>query len=102
VTAKAIAFEETCLAAAADKPFTINFTNDDTGVPHDVAISTESTATNPTGGKILFEPKGGAGSAIAGPDKINYDVPPLKAGSYFFFCQVHPTTMVGTFVVAKG
>jgi plastocyanin len=102
VTAKGIAFEETCLAAPADKPFTINFTNDDAGIQHDVAISTVSTETDPTGGKILFEPKGGAGSAITGPDKLNYDVPALKAGSYFFFCQIHQTTMVGTFVVAKG
>jgi plastocyanin len=102
VTAKGIAFQESCLAAPADKPFTISFTNEDAGIPHDVAISTESTATNPTGGKILFEPKGGAAAAITGPGKTQYDVQALKAGSYFFFCQVHPTSMFGTFVVAKG
>jgi len=27
-------------------------------------------------------------------------VPALDAGTYFFRCDVHPTTMTGTFVVA--
>ena len=51
---------------------------------------------------LLFSPSSSFTSHPYLHDKINYDVPPLKAGSYFFFCQVHPTTMVGTFVVAKG
>jgi plastocyanin len=101
VTAKGIAFLETCLAAPADKPFTINFTNDDAGTPHDVAILDHGPATD-TSAKLLFEPKGGVAGALVGPGSTKYDVPALKAGTYFFFCQVHPTSMFGTFIVAKA
>jgi len=101
VTAKGIAFEETCLAAPADKPFTINFTNDDSGIPHNVAIADHGPATDPSI-KLLFEPKGGVAGALTGPGTTHYDVPAQKPGTYFFFCQVHPTQMFGTFVVAKG
>jgi plastocyanin len=29
-------------------------------------------------------------------------VPPLQPGSYFFHCEVHPTTMTGTIQAAEG
>ena len=98
VTAKGIAFLETCLAAPADKPFTINFDNEDAGVPHNVAIK-DAPPTDLTA-KPLFEPKGGA--TVTGPATEKYQVGALKAGTYTFFCEVHPTSMFGTFVVAKG
>ncbi|MFL5766246.1 MAG: cupredoxin domain-containing protein [Actinomycetota bacterium] len=98
VTAKGIAFLETCLAAAADKPFTITFDNQDAGVPHNVAIK-DAPPTDVTA-KPLFEPKGGA--TVTGPATEKYQVGALKAGTYTFFCEVHPTSMFGTFVVAKG
>jgi plastocyanin len=28
-----------------------------------------------------------------------YDIPPLKAGTYYFQCDFHPTSMFGTFIV---
>src|SRR5436853_2061437 len=99
VTAKGIAFEETCLAAPADKPFTIDFTNDDP-FGHNVAIIDGSPTD--TSAKILFEPKGGAANAFTGPGTTHYDVPAQKPGTYTFYCQIHPTSMFGTFVVAKG
>ena len=57
MTAQNTKFLESCLAAPSGQPFTIDFTNDDAGIPHDVAISTVSTSVDPTGGKILFEGK---------------------------------------------
>ena len=38
VTAKNVAFEQTTLTAAANKPFKIDFDNEDAGTPHNVAI----------------------------------------------------------------
>ena len=34
-----------------------------------------------------------------GPATTTYSVPALKSGTYYFQCDVHPTTMNGTFVV---
>ena len=40
-----------------------------------------------------------ASDILVGPAKATYDSGPLKAGTYFFRCDVHPTQMTGTFVV---
>jgi nitrite reductase (NO-forming) len=83
-------FDATCLAAPAGKPFTIAFDNQDPGVPHNIAIYTDDSAT-----ESLF-----VGELVTGPKKVKYEVGALDAGTYFFRCDVHPTTMTGTFVVA--
>jgi cytochrome c oxidase subunit 2 len=89
ISAKNIHFDKPCLAAPAGKPFTITFHNEDSGVPHDVAIYTNSSAT-----KALF-----VGAIVTGPTVVVYHVPALPAGTYYFRCNVHPTAMHGTFVV---
>lgn len=89
ITAKSIHFSSTCLAAPAGKPFTITFTNSDSGVPHNVAIYSSPAAT-----KVLFR-----GQLITGPKTVTYHVPALPAGTYYFRCDVHPTAMRGTFIV---
>ena len=71
-------------------PFEIVFDNMDAGIPHNVAIYTDENAST-----ALF-----VGDTINGPEVITYEVPALDAGTYFFRCDVHPTTMTGTFVVA--
>jgi nitrite reductase (NO-forming) len=83
-------FDADCLAAPAGKPFEIVFDNMDAGIPHNVAIYTDESAETP-----LF-----VGETFNGPDVVTYEVPALEAGSYFFRCDVHPTTMTGTFEVA--
>ncbi len=93
VSAQQTAFDTKCLAAPADQPFTVDFDNKDVGVPHNVAIYTDSSAT-----KLL----GGATSAtdtITGPATTTYHIKPLPPGNYYFRCDVHPTAMFGTFVV---
>ena len=82
-------FDTACLAAPAGKPFTIAFDNQDPAIPHNVSIYTDDSATT-----ALFN-----GDVVTGPKKVTYDVPALDAGTYFFRCDVHPTTMTGTFVV---
>ena len=38
------------------------------------------------------------GDLITGPATVDYDLPPLPAGTYYFHCDVHPT-MAGDVVV---
>jgi plastocyanin len=85
-------FEEKCYAAPAGQAFTIDFDNRDAGVPHNVEVF------DTQGGSRLF----GATSAtdtITGVATTTYKVSPQKPGNYFFQCDIHPTTMFGTFVV---
>ena len=94
--AVATGFQETCLAAPADTAFTLEFDNQDGGVPHNVDIY---TAAPPAGTHL-----GGASDAsqtVTGPASTTYDVDPLDAGIYYFQCDIHPT-MNGTFVVAAA
>jgi len=90
VTALNTVFGTECLAAPADTKFTITFDNQDAGIPHNVSIYTDDSAT-----QALF-----TGEMVTGPKKLAYKVDALPAGTYFFRCDVHPATMFGTFVVA--
>lgn len=89
VSAEDISFDRACLAAPVGQPFTIEFTNNDAGITHNVAIYTDESAT-----EGLF-----VGEIFQGTDTRTYEVPALDAGTYFFRCDVHPTQMTGTFVV---
>ncbi len=86
LSAQNIAYSTDSLQAPADAPFTIHFKNDDTGVPHNVAIKD-------TSGTEVFK-----GDIITGPAEADYNVPALKAGTYTFVCSVHPS-MTGTITV---
>jgi plastocyanin len=90
IAAQNLEFSTDCLAAPAGQPFTIEFDNQE-AVPHNVAILTEE------GGDTLF-----AGEVITGPTTTTYEPDPIdEPGDLFFQCDVHPTTMTGTFVVAE-
>ena len=89
VMAQNSTFSSSCLAAPANKPFKIVFMNMDTGVPHNIAIYTDSTAST-----ALFK-----GQIVVGSATATYHVPPLKPGTYYFRCDLHPTQMFGAFVV---
>ena len=83
------AFDTDCLAAPAGEAFTIAFDNHDAGIPHNVSIYTDESATT-----ALF-----TGAFVTGPDTATYKVDALEPGTYFFRCDVHPATMFGTFIV---
>jgi hypothetical protein len=86
-------FTEDCLAAPVGEPFTIDFNNQDPNVQHNVSIYTDDSAS-----EDLF-----MGEIITGPDSVTYDVDPIdEEGDFFFQCDVHPTSMTGTFVVAQA
>ena len=88
----ALAFDRSCLAAPASEPFTITFANKESGVLHNVAIYTNSSAST-----ALFR-----GQFVQGPGTATYHVGALAPGTYFFRCDVHPTKMTGTFIVAAA
>ena len=91
VTAKNSQFEATTLRAPASQAFRIVFHNDDPGIPHNVAIYTDSSAK-----QALF-----VGKIFSGPAILHYQVPALPAGTYFFRCDVHHN-MTGTFEVTAS
>jgi plastocyanin len=89
-------FDVNTLSAPAGTPLSLAFDNQDAGIQHDVYIATEDPAKNPAATVLLQS------TPITGPGKVNYPVPSLTAGTYYFYCSIHPTTMNGTLTVAAG
>lgn len=87
VVAKDMKFQTTSVEVKADTNVTIHFDNQDSA-PHNVAIYTDSGAGTPVSvGQVITSSKA---------DQV---VPALKAGTYFFRCDVHHD-MTGS-IVAK-
>jgi plastocyanin len=86
VTAEGMEFDTSTLTLAAGEETRIFFRNLD-GQPHNVAIYTDDSASEP-----LW-----VGETIT-DDAITATIPPLEAGEYFFRCDLHPA-MAGTVVV---
>jgi plastocyanin len=74
----------------AGKRFTVSFDNQDP-VVHNLAIFRGSDAT----GTNVFR-----GPVFRGPKVVQEQVPALRAGDYFFHCDVHPQAMQGKLVVS--
>jgi plastocyanin/mono/diheme cytochrome c family protein len=82
-------FDPTTISAKADTAFTLIFDNQDPTAPHNLVISDSNNTAVAMGDTAFF----------TGPQKKTYAVPALKAGTYTFVCQVHPSTMKGTLEV---
>ena len=82
-------FEPTALSAPADTAFDLRFENEDSGIPHNVAIYADTTAS-----RSLF-----VGETFPGPATRVHRVSAIPAGTYFFRCDVHPATMTGSLEV---
>jgi cytochrome c oxidase subunit II len=93
IAAKGTAFDKECLSEPSNKAFTLTFNNQDAGIPHNVEIYTDKTASKRLGGAT------GPGDLIIGPAKTTYQVPALPPGRYYFHCDAHPAAMTGTLVV---
>ena len=91
ITASDNKYDKDCLAVPANQASTIAFDNQDRGIPHNVSIYEDDTAS-----KALFK-----GEIIDGPKKITYNVPALPEGRYFFRCDPHPEFMYGNFIVGN-
>lgn len=88
--AKDIAYDKHALDAPANAPFVIAFKNDDpASITHDVDIKD-------SGGAVIANEE-----PIAGGTTAQYTYDPLPAGTYQFFCSVHPGVpgMTGTLTV---
>ena len=88
IVAMGVKYDLSALTVAAGKAFSIVFDNQDSGIPHNVAIH-KDTAT----GAEVFK-----GEIFPGVGTRTYAVPALTAGTYAFVCTVHPN-MVGTLTV---
>jgi plastocyanin len=93
LVAKNTAFDTDCIGAPAGTGFKILFDNQDAQVQHNVEVYTSASATTRVGGAT------GVTDVITGVASVTYSVPGLKAGNYYFRCDVHPTVMFGTLVV---
>jgi plastocyanin len=89
-------FQPASLSVASNEPIELDFRNQDPGIQHNVVIFGEDPANNPDA-QALF-----TGSLVTGPSTMPYQVPPLPAGTFFFHCAVHPTTMTGTITSSEG
>lgn len=88
VVAQGVAFDTATITLPADTEHVITFDNRDAAVQHNIAIYTDSSMT-----EELFN-----GELVTGPTTIQYTIPALPAGEYYFVCIVHPN-MNGTVVV---
>jgi plastocyanin len=91
LVAQGIAFDTGTIRLPADTATTITFDNRDAGMLHNLAIY-------PSSGEVSADAALFQGELITGPDTIEYSIPALPAGEYYFQCDVHPT-MNGTVVV---
>ncbi len=83
IVAHNIAYDVNNIEVTSGQPFTIEFDNQDAGVPHNVTIKDAS-------GTEMFK-----GEIFNGVDTKTYQVPALSKGDYTFFCSVH-ANMTGT------
>jgi hypothetical protein len=86
VHAKDIQFVDKTFQAPANKPFDLDFVNEDAAIPHNIEIKDG-------GGNVIFK-----GEIVTGVKTATYKVPALQPGQYPYLCTVHPT-MTGTATV---
>jgi len=82
-------FDKDRIEVPAGSRVKIVFDNRDTGVQHNFAVYGTSEAKELLAGTDLE-----AGPVV---QELTFETPP--AGEYFYRCDVHPTTMIGTFAV---
>ncbi len=90
VGAATAGFDPTTLETTAGTPFTIHFDNQDNQAPHNVELKGADGSAVTLGGDTAF---------FQGPGTRDYQVPALTAGTYTYFCVIHPTTMTGTLTI---
>lgn len=87
LSAASVAFDTDELTFAADEETTLPFDNEDSA-PHNFSIYVDESAE-----EDLF-----VGAEVPGGSAIDYEIPALEKGEYFFRCDLHPS-MTGTVTV---
>jgi plastocyanin len=87
ITAANVAFDTDEITLPADEETTVTFVNDDS-VVHNFSVYEDDSAQ-----EAIFQ-----GQNVDGGGQIDNDIPALEAGEYFFRCDLHPTSMIGTLV----
>lgn len=85
LTASQVAFDTDTLSLPAGKDATVTLDNQDS-VPHNLSIYEDESAE-----KALF-----SGAEVAGGSSTDYEFTAPPKGEYFFRCDIHPTSMIGT------
>jgi plastocyanin len=88
LVAQNMAFNKSTITVPAGASVTMNFDNKDS-IPHNFALYTDSSATT-----SIF-----VGTIITSSKTTYTFTAPSTPGNYFFRCDVHPTSMTGTFIV---
>ncbi len=89
IMAKDMAFNTSTITVPAGAEVTMNFDNQDSGVPHNVAIYSDESKS-----EEIYK-----GEVITGPKKTVYMfTAPSEPGTYYFQCDIHPN-MNGEFIV---
>ncbi len=90
-------FDTNCLAVVPSTAFSVAFDNQDSaGTPHNWALYQDPAYAKLVGGATA------PSDVVTAPGSTTYQVNALAAGTYYFRCDVHPTTMVGELIVAKA
>ena len=90
ISAQNIAFDKSTITVPAGANVTLAFNNKE-AVPHNVAIYKTQAAT-----EVIYR-----GETFTGPKTITYHfTAPTTPRTYFFRCDVHPSAMKGSFIVA--
>ncbi len=93
IVASGTAFDLNCLAVTPGDKFTVSLENQDS-VAHDFSIYPSSSDLQNPLFSSLTDPN-------PGQTTTKYNIGALDAGTYWFQCDFHPTSMTGTFIVAK-
>ncbi len=89
LVARNVAFDKSSITVPAGARVTMNFDNQES-IPHNFALYDSPQVRN-----AIF-----VGEVITGPRTIVYTFDaPTEPGTYFFRCDIHPTTMTGQFIV---
>jgi cytochrome c oxidase subunit 2 len=84
-----ISWNAFCLAVPGNTDFTVDITNQDSGIEHNFSIYDSFFEKQ----HFFTSPK------ITGPATESLDVPALPPGRYYFQCDVHGPAMSGAFIV---
>ncbi len=91
ISAANVQFDKQELTFPADQETTLTLNNEDS-VEHNLSIYENEDAQQ----DLFLGPNVGPGASV------DYDIPAMPEGEYFFRCDLHPTSMVGTVFVEAG